>query len=852
MQADTAAGRVLPWVIYPLVVSASIFLYQILDKTGLSFAFRSYIAAGVGAILVTAFELALPHRGVWKGAREDVRGDALYMVLVQMMLPVALALTLSVFLLHRLQAAGVDPARFWPHAWPVPFQVVLMLLGADFLRYWLHRACHHWEPLWRLHAVHHSPLKLYWLNVGRFHPLEKTLQYLLDALPFVLMGVGEPVLGLYFVFYAVNGFFQHSNVELRFGWLNWIISSAELHRWHHSRIKDESNTNYGNNLIVWDVLFRTRFLPEDREITDIGLPNRRYPRTFLEQMKTPFVKGIETADSDMVSWVEIAANGLIRLQMMWIKYTAWRRLVAAARHPRRTQLRLLRKILKANRNTAFGRQHGFQNIRTFEDYRKHVAVQSYESLRLLIEEQDRSGSAALTAEQPAMYAQTSGTTGAPKYIPVLASSLKQHRECQNLFSYVQFRAGHGAYDGRLLAIVSPAVEGHLETGTPYGSTSGHLYRNMPAIMRAKYVLPWQVFTIEDYDLKYLLILRLAIVQRNITYMSTANPSTLLRLITLLDQHRLELLHDVQTGTFSRASELPPDIVHAIRDRLSCSTARRDELTEILQRENPAIRDLWPYLKLLATWTSGSCGIALKPVRASLPKGTRVAELGYLSSEFFGTITVEPASRGLPTHLHNFFEFVAKQSWETGDPEFLTLDQLELGGEYYVLVTTQSGLYRYFMNDIVRVTGRFQRTPTIEFVQKGKGVTSITGEKLYESQVIQAVKAAEAEVGASTSFFILVADPEAAVYRLLIEPAGSLDASHFSMHLDRHLCGINLEYAHKRSSGRLAAVVVSVLRPGAAEAYKMECLARGQREGQFKVQVLQWAKDLNFPFVDYAL
>ena len=58
------------------------------------------------------------------------------------------------------------------------------------------------------------------------------------------------------------------------------------------------------------------------------------------------------------------------------------------------------------------------------------------------------------------------------------------------------------------------------------------------------------------------------------------------------------------------------------------------------------------------------------------------------------------------------------------------------------MSTQTGLYRYFMNDIVRVTGKFHETPTIQFVQKGKGVTNITGEKLYESQVIQAVLSAE--------------------------------------------------------------------------------------------------------------
>ena len=69
--------------------------------------------------------------------------------------------------------------------------------------------------MWALHQVHHSPKRLYWVNVGRFHPIEQALQFVVDALPFVLIGVHTEVLSAYFVFYAVNGFYQHSNCDVR-------------------------------------------------------------------------------------------------------------------------------------------------------------------------------------------------------------------------------------------------------------------------------------------------------------------------------------------------------------------------------------------------------------------------------------------------------------------------------------------------------------------------------------------------------------------------------------------------------------------------------------------------------------
>ena len=168
-----------------------------------------------------------------------------------------------------------------------------MLLIADFFRYWLHRLSHSWKPLWQLHAVHHSPHKLYWLNVSRFHPIEKTIQYLFDVLPFILVGVSDDVLAWYFVFYAVNGFFQHCNINVRMGVLNFLISGPQLHRWHHSVEIHESNRNYGNNLIVWDLLFGTWFLPGSRDVGPLGLINREYPLSFLSQLKTPFIKGLD-------------------------------------------------------------------------------------------------------------------------------------------------------------------------------------------------------------------------------------------------------------------------------------------------------------------------------------------------------------------------------------------------------------------------------------------------------------------------------------------------------------------------------------------------------------------------------
>ena len=290
--ARSLAG-VVTAVSYPAVLGTGFAVYATLLWLGWAVALASYVAVLTGAALVTLHETKLPYRREWRPTGGVVTADALFMGTVQGVLPLLLSFTVVIWLAGLLDTTGLSIDGLWPVGVSLAAQVCLMLLAADFPRYWLHRAFHGVPTMWRLHAVHHSPHQLYWLNVGRFHPIEKSIQYAVDSLPFALLGAPQETLAAYFVFYAINGFFQHSNCMVRLGPLNYVVSGPELHRWHHSEILAESNNNYGNNLILWDILFGTRWLPTGREVGPLGLHNRAYPLGFFAQMRTPFVKGLE-------------------------------------------------------------------------------------------------------------------------------------------------------------------------------------------------------------------------------------------------------------------------------------------------------------------------------------------------------------------------------------------------------------------------------------------------------------------------------------------------------------------------------------------------------------------------------
>jgi ornithine lipid hydroxylase len=282
-------------ITYPILISSAVIGHYLCIYNNVNLQISVYVPVLLAALMITYLEKKLPHRSDWQPKQADVVNDASYMLLIQILLPRFLGFLVVITLLETVRIQELTVNSIWPHERPAILQAMLMMIVAEFMRYWLHRLSHNWTPLWQLHAVHHSPQKLYWLNVGRFHPIEKSFQYIFDALPFILLGVSENVLAIYFVFYAINGFFQHCNIELRLGLLNYIISGPELHRWHHSKLIEESNNNYGNNLIIWDVIFGTRYLPADRQVDELGLKNRHYPMKLMAQLTSPFKNNLDKA-----------------------------------------------------------------------------------------------------------------------------------------------------------------------------------------------------------------------------------------------------------------------------------------------------------------------------------------------------------------------------------------------------------------------------------------------------------------------------------------------------------------------------------------------------------------------------
>lgn len=240
------------------------------------------IVAAVGMAIVAVLERRLPFEPAWVADQGDGRADIVHALVNWALLSgAAFGVHLTTLLL------GVP--RVWPETWPVWGQLVLVAVIFDLGLYGMHALSHRWPWAWRLHAIHHTPERLYWLNAERRHPLSALVMAGPGLVAIALLGAPPVAVSAWLAVIAVHLAFQHANLDYRLGPLRRWIAGAETHRWHHKREYEDAQVNFGEFLLVWDRLFGTFAEPATTlGANDVGLRRRDVPRGYVGQLWWPF------------------------------------------------------------------------------------------------------------------------------------------------------------------------------------------------------------------------------------------------------------------------------------------------------------------------------------------------------------------------------------------------------------------------------------------------------------------------------------------------------------------------------------------------------------------------------------
>jgi sterol desaturase/sphingolipid hydroxylase (fatty acid hydroxylase superfamily) len=192
-------------------------------------------------------------------------------------------------LVHRLFGwAADDGIRGWFGALPFWAGLPLIVLVADLVQYWTHRAYHEVPLLWRLHAVHHSAKHMDWMAGSRQHLIEILITRTLVLAPIFLLGFSKEVIDAYIIIVGFQAVFNHANVSVRLGPLRYLIVTPNFHHWHHSQDQEALDRNYAAHYAFLDHLFGTAVKSDKAWPEQYGVLGDYVPNGFWKQMKFPF------------------------------------------------------------------------------------------------------------------------------------------------------------------------------------------------------------------------------------------------------------------------------------------------------------------------------------------------------------------------------------------------------------------------------------------------------------------------------------------------------------------------------------------------------------------------------------
>jgi hypothetical protein len=415
-----------------------------------------------------------------------------------------------------------------------------------------------------------------------------------------------------------------------------------------------------------------------------------------------------------------------------------------------------------------------------------------------------------------MFALSSGTTAEPKYIPVTDEFLREYRRGWNAFGIKALLDHPGAFLRGIVQITSRMDESRTSAGIPCGAITGLMAATQKRLVRKYYLSPRCLAEIDDATAKYYTIMRLA-VPADAAFLITANPATQLKLARTADLNREPLIRDIHDGTLRADLPIPAPVRRQLRPRLKPDPTAARRLEAIIRDHGRLLPKHYWNLSFLANWTGGTMGLYLNDYPQYFGD-TPVRDIGLLASEGRVTIPVQDATpAGILDVTSHFFEFVPRDRIEEASPPTLRSHEVEVGQEYFVLLTTSSGLYRYDLGDLVRVVGFEGQAPIIEFLNKGDHICSLAGEKLTEHQVILAMSEVAQRLGTPVADFVLTpcwADPP--YYVLHVEPTEAdpdpARSHELAAALDQTLHAVNVEYAGKRRTDRLGPVRLNFLPP----------------------------------------
>ena len=500
--------------------------------------------------------------------------------------------------------------------------------------------------------------------------------------------------------------------------------------------------------------------------------------------------------------------------------------------------KLLKKILKSNAKTEYGKLHGFAGIKSIEEFRKKVPINAYEDFAPYIERTKNGEKNLLTSSKILGYSRTSGSSGVPKYIPATSASIK---------AYVKYtwtralalavkeleRNGKKYAPGRGV-FLSPATNEKLPNGLPCSNIAeigamryGFLY---PFIL----TIPTRnLFDVHDGDYIYN-IYRFALADADATFIFSVFFSINVSQLAYLREHWEVIVDDIDKGTISESIDMNPALRKILTKKIRPMPERAAYLRKQFEQgfDETLLKRLWPGLTMISSIGNASFKPAADYVRGvagDIPFDFSI----YGASEGLVAACYELENTNMQLLTDScFYEFIP--AGEKTD-EVLTLDKLEAGKQYEILITTQAGLYRYHLKDVIEVKGFRNKMPLISFVYRKGQYFNIAGEKFSEEDARTSIEMFNKAHGTHVNNWLFYQDDSVVPsrYALVVESDEPIDWDGSIDELENIMGQCNKRYPGQRGKAFISRMIIQKQQPGTHAAWAQKCISQGASAAQIK-------------------
>ena len=512
--------------------------------------------------------------------------------------------------------------------------------------------------------------------------------------------------------------------------------------------------------------------------------------------------------------------------------------------PFETQEKILLQIMDENKDTEYGKKIGFKDVHSIEDFQRIVPLSTYDTYDNYVERMLDGEENLMMARKCKRYCSSSGSVGKPKVLPKSGKDL-WNMQCMGFAATPACAARWFKQKGmkfpKQVGPVAVILTGHpMRDGKMCNGAGQVPFTYLKPISKYFMTTPNDFMYPENEDAvnSTYFHLRFALQRRDLTFLGSMVVTLLTTMFDYFENNWELICNDIEKGTIDPSIKCPPELRAKWEKKFKPMPERAAEIRRECEKgfDTPIAKRIWPDF----VWSYGMVGSTLAFYVEKLRRyigDAPIHNMGYAAAEGYMAMPVELDVNDyvlLPRSI--FFEFIPVDDPECERP--LTMQEIEVGKEYELVVTNFSGLYRYQIEDVVRVTGFYNKTPKVEFLYRNNLAMNIANEKTTTQMVDWAAAETQKKTGISFKGYSFYADTsvDPVRYMLLAEPETEISAEkvpEIEAVLDEMLNESNEKYFKYRRWGMLAAPKFNILKKDTYADYRDFLKKQGKVLNQVK-------------------